>query len=115
MAPRNELKGRISQLVSEHYGYNTSRTVLFLETAVRIRLEAHIRTIVVLTGGKLTGIYFLHLLYASYYFITTHLQKGKKLSILPSGDVNPIPIPSRRGLLEDNLYRAVGVACPSCD
>jgi hypothetical protein len=26
---------------------------------VRIRLDAHIRTIVVLTGGKLTGIYFL--------------------------------------------------------
>jgi hypothetical protein len=40
------------------YGYNTSRTVLFSKTTVRIRLDAHIRTIVVLTGGKLTGIYF---------------------------------------------------------
>jgi hypothetical protein len=29
--------------------------VLFSKTAVRICLDAHIRTIVVLTGGKLTG------------------------------------------------------------
>jgi hypothetical protein len=52
----------VSQLVSEHYGNNTSRTVLFLKTAVRIRLDVHIRTIVVLKGGKLTRIYFLQLL-----------------------------------------------------
>jgi hypothetical protein len=64
------------------YRYNTSRAVLFLKIAVRIHLDAHIRTIVVLTGGKLTGIYFLHLLYAIYFL-------GKKLSILPPGDVNP--------------------------
>jgi hypothetical protein len=41
------------------YAYNTSCTVLFSKTAVRIRLDANIRTIVVLTGGKLTEIYFL--------------------------------------------------------
>jgi hypothetical protein len=40
---------------------------------VRKHLDAHIRTIIVLTGGKLTGIYFLHLLYAIYYSVTTHL------------------------------------------
>jgi uncharacterized circularly permuted ATP-grasp superfamily protein len=40
---------------------------------VRIRLDAHISTIVVLTCGKLTEIYFLHLFYATYYSITTHL------------------------------------------
>jgi hypothetical protein len=34
---------------------------------VRICIDAHIRTIVVLTGGKLTGIYFVHLL-----SVTTH-------------------------------------------
>jgi hypothetical protein len=45
---------------------------------VRIRLDAHLRTIVVLTGGKLTRFY---------------LRKGKKVSILPSGDVNPGPVP----------------------
>jgi hypothetical protein len=50
-------------MISEHYRYNTSRTTLFLKTAVRIRLDAHIMTIVVLIGGKLMGIYFLHLLF----------------------------------------------------
>jgi hypothetical protein len=49
------------------YKYNTSCMVLFLKTAVRIRLDAHIKTIVVLTGGKLTGIYFLYLLSANYF------------------------------------------------
>jgi hypothetical protein len=50
-----------------HYGYNTLRMILFLKTAVRIHLDAHIRTIVVLTGGKLTGIYFLYLLSVIYF------------------------------------------------
>jgi hypothetical protein len=45
--------------------YNPLRTVLFSKTAVRIRLNAYIRTIVVLTGGKLTGIYFLHLFFCN--------------------------------------------------
>jgi hypothetical protein len=39
--------------------------VLFSKTAVRIRLDAHIRTIVVLTGGKL-------LLSSIYFSVTTH-------------------------------------------
>jgi hypothetical protein len=49
----------MSQIVSDHYGSNILRTVLFSKTTVRICLDAHIRTIVVLTGDKLTGIYFL--------------------------------------------------------
>jgi hypothetical protein len=72
---------------------------------VRIRLDAHIRTIVVLTGGKLTGIYFLHLL-----SVTTHRRQGKKVSILSLGDVNSRPLPSRQGLLENSPYRIVGAA-----
>jgi hypothetical protein len=56
-------------------------------------LDVHIRTIVVLTGGKLTGIYFVPLLYAIYYSVMTHLQQGKKVSILPPGDMNPNPSP----------------------
>jgi hypothetical protein len=82
---------------------------------VRKCLDGHIRTIVVLTGGKLTVIYFLYLLYAIYYFVTTHLRQGNKVSIIPSGDVNPGPIPLRLVLLEDSPYRAVGVACLSYD
>jgi hypothetical protein len=103
------------QLVSEHYGCNTSRMILFLKTTMRILLDVHIRTIVVLTGGKLTGFYFLPLVYVIYYSTTTHLRQGKKVSILPLGDVNPGPVPSRRGLLEDSPYLTIGVACLSCD
>jgi hypothetical protein len=72
-------------------------------------------TIVVLSGDKLTGIYFLHFLYAIYYFVMTHLRRGKKVSILPPGDANSGSVPSRRGLLEDSPYRAVGVVCLSYD
>jgi hypothetical protein len=70
---------------------------------VRIRLDVHIRTIVVLTCGKLTEIYFSHLL-----SVTMHRRQGKKVSILLLGDVNLRLIPSRRCLLEDCPYRAVG-------
>jgi hypothetical protein len=62
----------------------------FWKPTVRIRLDAHIRTIVVLTGGKITGIYFSHLL-----SVTTHRRQGKKVSILPPGNVNHGPVPSR--------------------
>jgi hypothetical protein len=54
-----------------------------------------IRTIVVRTGGKLIGIYFLYL-----FFATTHLRQGKKLSVIVPGDVNSGPVASMRGLLE---------------
>jgi hypothetical protein len=40
----------------------------------------------------------------------THQRQGKKIIILPLGDVDLGPIPSRRGLLEDSPYRAVGAA-----
>jgi hypothetical protein len=83
-----------------HYGYNTSRTVLFSKTVVRIRLDAHIKTMVVLTDGKLIGIYLLYLLSTIYFSVMTHLRQGKKVSIIVSGDVNSGPIASRRGLLE---------------
>jgi hypothetical protein len=83
-----------------HYGYNTSRTVLFLKTAMRKCLDAHIRTITILIGGKLTGIYLLYLLYAIYFSVMTHIRQGKKVSILVPGDVNSDSVASRRGLLE---------------
>jgi hypothetical protein len=66
---------------------------------VRIRFNARIRTIVVLTGGKLTGIYFLYLLLVIYFSVTMHLRQGKKVSILVPGDVDSGPVASRRGLL----------------
>jgi hypothetical protein len=40
--------------------------------------------------------------------VTTHRREGKKVSILPPSEVNPGLISSRRGLLEDSPYCAVG-------
>jgi hypothetical protein len=59
----------MSQLVSEPYEYNTTLTAIFLKTYGEDTLcfNAHIRTIVVLTGGKLIGIYFLYLFSANYF------------------------------------------------
>jgi hypothetical protein len=37
----------------------------------------------------------MDLLSAIYFPVMMHLQQGKKVSILPLGDVNPGPIPSR--------------------
>jgi hypothetical protein len=68
----------------------------FQKPTVMMHLDAQIRTIVVLTGGKLTEIYFLSLLY-----VTVHLRQGKKVSILPPGDVNPGPVSSRQDLRGD--------------
>jgi hypothetical protein len=96
--------------VGRHSGYQRLTSIIprwrpyFWKPTVRICLDAHTRTIVVLTGGKLTRIYFPHLL-----SVMTHRWQGKKVSILPLGDVNPRPIPLRRGLLEDSPYRAVRV------
>jgi hypothetical protein len=84
----------------------------FQKTTVRKHLDGHIRTIVVLTGGKLTEFYFLPLLYVIYYSITTHLWQGKNVSFLLPGDVNLGPVHSRWSLLEDSLYHVVGLcAC----
>jgi hypothetical protein len=77
----------------------------FQKPTVRISLDAHIRTIVVLIGGKLIAIYFLPLLYVIYYSVMMHLQKDKKVSILPPGDVNCEPVSSKQGLLENSPYR----------
>jgi hypothetical protein len=71
-----------------------SRMVLFSNTTVRIRFNARIR-LVVLTGGKLIGIYLMYLLYAIYFSVTMHLRQDKKVSILVPGDVDFGPVASR--------------------
>jgi hypothetical protein len=87
----------------------------FQKPIVGIHLEAYIRTIVVLIGGKRTVIYFLYLLSTIYFSVTTHLQQGKKVSVIPPGDLNHRHVPSRLGLLEDSPYHVLGVACPLYD
>jgi hypothetical protein len=57
----------MSQLVSEPYEYNTTLMAIFLKTYGEDHFNAHIRTIVVVTGGKLIGIYFWYLLSAIYF------------------------------------------------
>jgi hypothetical protein len=66
-------------MISEHYRCNTSCTILFLKTYGEETLDAYIRTIVVLTGGKLTEIYFLHLL-----SVTTHRRQGMRNQVVSS-------------------------------
>jgi hypothetical protein len=61
------LRDGMSHLVSEPYEYNMTLTAIFLKTYGRICFNARIRTIVVLTGDELTGIYFLYLLSAIYF------------------------------------------------
>jgi hypothetical protein len=103
--------------VGHHSWYQSITSVIndvrshFHKPTLRIRLYAHVRTIVVLTGGKLTRIYFQHLLYAICYCLMTHLRQSKRVSFLLSGDVNPGPVPSRRGLLADGPYHAVRAMC----
>jgi hypothetical protein len=67
---------------------------------MRICFNAHIRTILVLTGGKLSGIYILFLLSVIYFSVTTHLRQGKKLNIIVPGDVDSGPVASRQCWLQ---------------
>jgi hypothetical protein len=89
-------------MVSEHYGCNTSRTTLFSKTYGEETLICPYKD-------------YSSLLSSIYYSVVMHQQKDKKINILLSGDVNPEPIPSRRGLLEDSPYYLVGATCLSCD
>jgi hypothetical protein len=57
----------MSQLVLESYEYNTTLTAIFLKTYGEDTLQCPYKTIVVLTGGELTGIYFLYLLSVIYF------------------------------------------------
>jgi hypothetical protein len=57
------LRVRCHSLYQSNYGCNTTRATIFVKTMVKKRLDAIIRTIVVLTGGKLTSFYFPHLFY----------------------------------------------------
>jgi hypothetical protein len=90
--------------------YNTSRTVLFLETYDEDTLIHPYKEYSSLnrchTNRDLLSTFILYNLFS----VTIHLRQGKKVSILLPGDVNPGPVLSRRGLLENSPYRAVGAA-----
>jgi hypothetical protein len=99
------------QLVSEPYEYNTSLTAIFLKTYGEDTLRCPYKNYSSLSRWQANR----DLLSAIYFSVTTHRRKGKNVRILPLGDVNPEPIPSRRALLEDSPYRSIGAMYPLCD
>jgi hypothetical protein len=84
-----------------HYGYNTSRTILFLKTYGEDMLRCPYMDYSSLNRWQANR---------DLLSVTMHRRQGKKVCILPSGDLNPRPVPSRWGLLEDSPYHAVGAA-----
>jgi hypothetical protein len=81
----------MSQLISEHYGYNTSPTAMFLKTYREETLRCKYKDYSSLNMWQANWV----LLYAIYYSIMMHLRQGKKVSFLQSGDLNSKPVPSR--------------------
>jgi hypothetical protein len=100
----------MSHVVSENYGCNRSCTAMFVKTCGEDTLRCPYKDYNSLNRWQANFV----LLAAIFFPVTTHLRQDKKVSILPPGDVNPEPVPSRRGLLEYSLYQAIGIACLSC-
>jgi hypothetical protein len=86
----------MSQLVSEPYEYNTTLTAMFSKTYSKDTLQCLYKDYSSLDRWQANR----DLLSVIYFFVTTHLRQGKKVSILVPGDVNYVSIASRRGLLE---------------
>jgi hypothetical protein len=105
----------MSQLVSEPYEYNTSLMAIFLKTYSEDVLKCPYKDYSSLNRWQANMDLLSVFTICNLLFVTTHLRQGKKISILPPGDVNPRAVPSRRGLLQDSPYHAIGVACPSCN
>jgi hypothetical protein len=86
----------MSQLVSEPYEYNTTVMTIFSNTYGKDMLQCPYKDYSSLDRWQANR----DLLSIIYFFVTTHLRQGKKVSILVPGDVNSGPIVSRRDLLE---------------
>jgi hypothetical protein len=86
---------------------NTSSTVLFLKIMMRIHLDKDYNS---LNRWQANRDLLSAFAFCSLLSVMMHLRQSKKVSILPSGDVNLGPVPSRQGLFEDNPYRAVWAA-----
>jgi hypothetical protein len=90
----------MSQLVSEPYEYNMTLAAIFLKTYDEDTLQCPYKDYSSLNmwqaNRDLLSVFF----FCNLLFVTMHLHQGKKVSIILSGDVNPRPVASRRGLLE---------------
>jgi hypothetical protein len=86
----------MSQLVSKPYEYNTTLTAIFSKTYGENTLQCPYKDYSSLNRWQANR----DLLSAIYFFVTTQLRQGKKVSILMAGDVNSDPVASRRCLFE---------------
>jgi hypothetical protein len=86
----------MTQLVSEPYKYNTTLTTIFLKTYSEDTFQCPYEDYSSLDRWQAN----MDLLSAIYFFVTTHLRQGKKVSIIVPGDVDSSSIASRRGFLE---------------
>jgi hypothetical protein len=97
-------------VVSEPYECNTLLTATFSKTYSEDTHQCSYKDYRTLNRWKANRDLLSVFTYCNLLFVMTHLRQGKKVSILLSGDVNPRPISSRRGLLEDSPYHAAGAA-----
>jgi hypothetical protein len=90
----------MSQLILEHYGYNTSRMVIFSKNRGEETLRCPYKNYSSLNGWQANRDLLSVFTYCNLLPVTTHLHQGTKVSILMPGDVNSGPVALRRGLLE---------------
>jgi hypothetical protein len=96
--------------VRRHGWYQSRMSIIwhwrsyFWKSTVSICFNAHIRTIIVLTGDKLTGIYFLQFTFCNDTPMPR--QEGKSH---PAGWCESRTRPLKTRLLEDSPYRAIEI------
>jgi hypothetical protein len=90
----------MSQLVSELYEYNTTLTTIFLKIYGEDILQCPYKDYSSLDRLQANMDLLSIFIFCNLLSVTTHLRQGKKVSLLPPGDVNSGPVASRRGLLE---------------
>jgi hypothetical protein len=66
-----------------HYGYNTSRTVLFLKTYGLEMLKCPYKDYSSLNRWQANWILLFAFIYTIYFSVMMDLQQGKKVSIFP--------------------------------
>jgi hypothetical protein len=94
------LKGGTSQLVSEPYEYNMTRTAILFKTFGDDMLQCPYKDYSSLDRWKANRDLLYVFTFCNLLFVMMHLRQGKKVSILQPDDMNFGPVASRRGLLK---------------
>jgi hypothetical protein len=87
-------------VVLEPYEYKTTLMAIFLKTYSEDMLQCPYKNYSSLDRWQTNRDLLYVFTFCKLLSLTTHLRQGKKVSILMSGDVDSVPIASRRGLLE---------------